>query len=155
MTWLCIGFIFYAPLMRRTSQIQKTADTLYNYYFDYCLIITTITEIFSGLGCRINFFFPIFTFYNQVIIFNINLTCTNDRLAVRWNNSLNNIKIEMAKTEKKPTPSVKLGVPVGGGHVLHMPYSENACYLQQVKYISRTLYTYIIHISGREKQCMP
>lgn len=68
-TWLCIGFIFYAPLMRRTSQIQKTADTLYNYHYDYCLIITTITEIFSGLGCRIKFFlFPFFLFFFHFLL---------------------------------------------------------------------------------------
>lgn len=51
----------------------------------------------------------------------------------------------MAKTEKN-TPSVKLGVPVGGGgHVLLMPYSENACYLQQVKYIKDVVHIYYTH----------
>lgn len=51
----------------------------------------------------------------------------------------------MAKTEKT-TPSVKLGVPVGGGHVLLMPYSENACYLQQVNiYIKDVVHIYYTH----------
>lgn len=43
--------------------------TLYNYHYDYCLIITTITEIFSGLGCRIKFFlFPFFLFFFHFLL---------------------------------------------------------------------------------------